>query len=74
VAYATLLPDVGESGALEDAQVLGDRGERHVKSRREFANGLRAFGEAREDGAAGGIGEGAEGGVERAAVIVNHMV
>jgi hypothetical protein len=72
-ANAPLLLDSGEPGALEHADVLRDGGERHRESRGELADGAVAGGEAREDVAAGGVGEGGEGGVEGAGR-VNHMV
>lgn len=65
--------DTREPGPLEDADVLGDGGERHVESRREVADRAVAGCEAREDGAACRVGEGREGGIE-AGRIVNHTV
>jgi len=62
-----------EPCALEHADVLRDGGERHREARGELADGAIAGGEAREDVAAGGVGEGGEGGVEGAGR-VNHMV
>jgi hypothetical protein len=66
-----------ESGGLQDAKVLGDGRERNVKGRGEFADGGLAASQAGQDGAAGGIGQRAEGGVEwgvGGGQIVNHMV
>ena len=63
-----------EAGGLEHAEMLGDGRQGH---REGFGqSGHRGFtvGEARKDGAAGGIGEGGEGRVERPGGIVNHMV
>lgn len=67
-----------QSGRFENAQVLGDGGERNVEGRCEFGDGGFAEGQAREDSAAGGISEGPEGRVEGSIGggrrIVNHMV
>ena len=65
---------VEQAGGFEDAQVLGDGGERNVKGRGELADGGLAAGQAGEEGAARGVGEGAEGGVECRERIVNHTV
>lgn len=64
----------GEARALEHADVLRDRGQRHVESTRELLDRPLASGEPSEDLAASGIGERAEGGVEGLRVLVNHMV
>ena len=72
-AHTPFLFHRGEAGALEHADVLRDGGERHGESRGELSDGAVAGGEAREDVAAGGVGEGGEGGVE-GAVRVNHLV
>ena len=53
-----------EAGMLEDFQVLGDCGESHLERGGEVGDGGFAAGEAGEDGAARGIGEGGECGVE----------
>jgi len=67
-----------QPGGFEDAQVLGDGGERNVEGRCEFGDGGFAEGQAHEDSAAGGISEGPEGRVEGSIGggrrIVNHMV
>jgi hypothetical protein len=63
-----------QAGGLQHAEVLGDSRERDVEGRGELGDGGSALGEARENGAARGIGESAEGGVERRAGIVNHVV
>jgi hypothetical protein len=63
-----------ESGGFEDAEVFRDRRERHGKGRGQSLDGGFALGEAREDGAAGGIGEGAESSVQPRGGIVNHTV
>lgn len=52
-------------GGLEDAQVFGNRRQRNIERLGQFGDGGLALGEARENGAPGGIGERPEGGVER---------
>jgi hypothetical protein len=54
-----------KSGGLQHAQVLGDGGERNVEGRGELRNRGLAVSQAGQNGAAGGIGKRAEGGVER---------
>jgi hypothetical protein len=61
-----------QAGGFEDAEMLGDGGEGHSERGGEGFNGGFTVGEAGEDGAAGGVGESAEGGVEGR--IVNHTV
>jgi hypothetical protein len=67
-----------QTGGLEDSQVLGDGRERDVEGRGEFGDRGFAAGQPREDGAARGIREGPEGGVEGSVGggrrIVNHTV
>jgi hypothetical protein len=70
-----------QAGALQDAQMLGHGRERDVEGRGELGDCSFAEGQAGEDGSAGGIGEGAEGGVEQGGVgergerqTFNHMV
>ena len=63
-----------QAGALEDAEVFGDSRQGHFKGCGEFADGQLAPGEASEDGPAGGVGEGAEGGVQLGAGLLNHKV
>jgi hypothetical protein len=53
-----------EAGAFEDFEVLGDGGLGHGEGLGEFVDGSLAGGEAGEDGAASGVGEGGESGVE----------
>ena len=62
-----------QAGGFQYAQVFGNRWKGNVEWFGEFADRGFAMCEAREDSAAGGIGEGAEGGVKRSR-IVNHMV
>jgi hypothetical protein len=63
-----------EAGGFEDSKVFGDGGKGHGEGRSECGDGGCALGEAGEDGAAGGVGEGREGGVQGAVWIVNHTV
>ena len=67
-----------QAGGFEDAQVLGDRGERDVEGSGEFGDGSFAAGQPRENGAACGVGKRSEGRIEWRVVvggrIVNHMV
>jgi len=66
-----------QPGRLEDTQVLGNGGKRDVEGLGQFADGGLTLSQAREDGATSGIGERAEGGVQKGACsgrIVNHMV
>lgn len=66
-----------QAGGFENAQVLGHRRQGNVERRGELADGGLPASQAGENSAAGGIGEGAEGGVEGSAggeKIVNHMV
>lgn len=64
-AYAPVASDIGESRALQHAQVLGDAGERHVELRGEFADRPLAAREVHENGAPRRIGERAEGDAQR---------
>ena len=63
-----------QAGGFEDAQMFGNGGERDLKRFGELRDGGLAAGQAGQDGAAGGVGEGAESGVEGGRRIVNHMV
>ena len=54
-----------QAGAVEDLEVPGDGGERDVEGPGEVGNGGFTVGEPRENGAAGGVGEGGEGEAER---------
>ncbi len=63
-----------KAGGFENAQMLGDGGEGKREGLRKLGDRGFALGEARENGAAGGVGEGGEGGVERGRGIVNHTV
>jgi hypothetical protein len=69
---------VEQSGRFENAQVLGDGGERNIERRGELGHRGFAEGQARQDGAAGRVGQGPESGVEGSIGggrrIVNHMV
>ena len=71
-AFAVFADQVG---AAEEAQVLGDGGTGYGKSFGDLSGGLAAAAEEIEDGAAGGIGEGVEGGLgSLAAGICNRTV
>ncbi len=66
-----------QSGGLQNAEVLGDGGERNCEGGGQLGDGGFAEGQAGQNGAARGIGERAKGGIERRAVgriIVNHTV
>jgi hypothetical protein len=66
-----------QSGRLQNAEVLGDGGKRDVERGGKLGDGGFAERQARENGAAGGIGKRAESGVEKrfgGQRIVNHMV
>lgn len=63
-----------EAGRFENAEMLGDGGKGEGKWLSELCDGGFALREAGENGAAGGIGECREGGVEGFRGIVNHMV
>lgn len=72
---------VEQPRGLQDAKVLGDGGERDIERGGEFGDSGFAQRQTRKNGAARGIGEGAEGGIERnidgrggGQRIVNHMV
>lgn len=62
-----------QAGGFQDAQMLRNGGERHAERFGEIGDFGFAESEASEDGAAGGIGEGGEGGIE-AGRIFNHTV
>src|SRR6185295_10603759 len=76
VVHAALAPPGEQAGALEDAQMLRDRRQRHAKRLRELADGrVGRRGELREDRAPRRVGERLERRIERRATrIVNHMV
>lgn len=63
-AHAAVFLMLDEAGAVEHTQVLGHRGQRHAEGLRQFADGCFAPREAGQDSAAGGVGEGAKGGVK----------
>ncbi len=64
-AHAAVLAMSDEARVLEYAQMLGDGGQRHAEGFRQFTDGRFAMGEARQDGAAGRVGQRAKGGVQR---------
>ena len=61
-----------QAGALEEADVLGDRVERNVERRRHFGNARFAGSEAGEDLPAGVVGQRDEGVVEVHDLIFTH--
>lgn len=67
-----------QARGFEDAQVLGDGGQRDVEGSGKFGDGGFAAGQPRKNGAPGGIGKRPERRIERGVVaadgIVNHMV
>jgi len=63
-----------QSGRLQHPQVFRNRRQRHCERRRQLAYGCFAERQPGQNGAACGIGEGREGGIELARNIVNHMV
>ncbi len=54
-----------KAGGLEDAQMLRDSGEGDVEGLSQLGDGGFPEGQARKDSAAGGVGEGGEGGIQR---------
>jgi hypothetical protein len=54
-----------EPGAFEHVDVARHRGQREIEGRGQLADGRVTLGEPREDGAARGVGEGREHGIER---------
>jgi len=58
---------------LEDADVLHHGGQGHAVRAGEVGHGRFAEHEGSEDGAAGGVGESAEGGIEGCGIL-NHVV
>ena len=58
---------------FEDAEMLNHRGKGHAVRPGKVGDGSFAEHEGGEDGAASGVGEGAEGGIEGLRIL-NHMV
>jgi len=54
-----------EAGGFENAEMLGDGGEGKGEGLGKLSDSGLALSKASENGAAGGIGEGGEGGIER---------
>ena len=54
-----------EAGGFEHAEMLGDGGEGKGEGLGKLSDSGLALSKASENGAAGGIGEGGEGGIER---------
>ena len=63
-----------QAGGFEDAQMLGDGGKRHGERPGKILYGSLALRKTGQDGAAGGVGEGAEGVVQTGGGIFNHTV
>lgn len=63
-----------QAGGFENAQMLGDGGQRHGERPGKIFYGSLALRKTGQDGAAGGVGESAEGGVQAGGGIVNHTV
>ena len=63
-----------QAGGFEDAQMLGDGGKGHGERPGKIFYGSLALRKTGQDGAAGGVGECAESGVQTGSRIVNHTV
>ena len=63
-----------KAGGFQNAKMFGDCREGNLKRLGDFGDFGLALREAGEDGAASGIGESAEGGIEGGIGIVNHIV
>ena len=72
-AHPPVPPAAHEARTLEHAEVLADGRQRHGEWAGELAHRGLAPGQPRDDGAAGGVGEGPEDGIEPREM-VNHMV
>ena len=72
--YAAVFFTREQARAFEHAQVLGNGGERHTERFRQVGHRGLALRQARENGAAGGIGERRKSGVQRRIRMLNHMV
>jgi hypothetical protein len=66
-------PATQQAGFLEDAQMFGDRRERHGVRTGQIGDAPMPAGEAGEDPAASGIGQGGKGSIKRL-WIFNHLV
>ncbi len=73
-SHAPVLVSLHQAGLYQHAQVLLHSRQGHAVRPGQFAEGEFAAGQLRQDGAAGGVSQGAEGGVKGRAVILNHMV
>jgi hypothetical protein len=67
-----LAAHASKAGALEHADVLRDRRQRHVESTGELGDGPLTGGQSRQDLASGRVGERPERRIEL--LLVNHMV
>jgi hypothetical protein len=63
-----------QTRGFQDAQVFRDRRQGNIKRLGEFGDHGLALSEPGQDGAAGGIGQRTEGGVQGCGRIVNHSV
>jgi len=63
IAVAADVVLANQAGAAEEAKMFGDGGAGDGKGAGDLAGGLVSLAEQVEDGAAGGVGEGAENGV-----------
>jgi hypothetical protein len=72
-AHAPVPPALHEARTLEHNEVLADGRQRHGERAGELAHRGLAPRQPGDDGAAGGVGEGTEDGIEPRE-IVNHMV
>ena len=73
-AHAPVFAAPHESRALQHPQVSRDGGQRDAERPGQGADRLVAGGEPGQHGAARGVGEGGEGGVEAGRFILNHVV
>jgi len=71
---SSFLVACNQPGSFEHAQVLGDPGEGDVEGRGQVADGGFAAGQARQDAAASGVGQGGKDGIQPLLGILNHMV
>ena len=72
--YAAVDFALQETGSFENPEMLGNRRQRHFERFGQLRNHGFAPRQPGQDGAARGIGERSERGIEHSAGIVNHMV
>jgi len=73
-AHAPVFVVLQQAGTVQYPQVLGHRGQRHAEGLRQLAHRGLPLGQPGQDGAAGGVGQRAKGGVESGQRILNHTV